>query len=665
MKVLVADDNAENRYMLEALLKGSGYEVATASNGKEALERLRAEGADIVVSDILMPVMDGYMLCRAIRGDAAHKGIPFIFYTATYTDPKDFELGLSLGADRYLVKPTEPEEILQELREVVAARMSPSWGESEFPSAEEMEYLRRHNEALVRKLEKKMAELRESERRFREALEYLPVPIGIAEKNGTVLFYNRDFTRRFGYTAEDTPTIESWMTLAYPDPNYRATVRASWERDVADAADMGAATRACEYRVVCKDGGERIVEIVASPVGDRLLTSFNDVTDRRRIEDQLRQSQKMEALGTMAGGVAHDFNNELTVILSCASMLQLHFASDAKNLSLANEIVASVGRAVDMTRSLLAFSRKQESKFFPADVNKVVFDLKKTLQRLIREDIEFHFEPHAAAVPVMLDRGQIEQVFVNLVVNARDAMPSGGTLSISSHTVDVGGGEIGLPDGVRPGRYGLLSVSDTGIGMDRATQQRIFEPFFTTKGVGKGTGLGLSIVYGIIAQHGGYLHVYSEKGLGTTFNIYLPLIPGVLGSPAERPEADCRRGTGTVLLVEDDETVRFMIGAILEDNGYRVLSASNGEEGVAVFGEHEEEIVLVVSDLVMPRVGGRQMCEEIRKARGGLPVLFLSGYPGDLLPGAGDGKTVYLQKPVMPSALLTAAHDLVDGSVKG
>lgn len=685
MKALVVDDVIENVYMLEALFRGNGYEVATARNGEEALERLRAGGADVVVSDILMPGMDGYMLCRAIRADEALKSIPFVFYTATYTDPKDFELGLSLGADRFLVKPMESDALLQSLREVITARFS-SPGAGEGPSPEEMEFLRRHNEALFRKLDKKMAalekanrelewearnreraeaDLRESERRFREALEFLPIPIGIAGKNGKVLFYNRDFMRRFGYKVEDTPTIEAWMALAYPDPVYRATVLSSWDADVSAAVGEGAMTPVREYRVTCKDGGERIVGISMFPMGDRFLSTFNDITDYRRTEDLLRQSQKMEALGAMAGGVAHDFNNILTVILGCASMLQVNLEKDTKNNLLVNEIIASVERASDLTRSLLAFSRKQVTKFAPVDLNKVVSELRKSLRRLIREDIDFRCRLHDGTVPVTLDRSQIEQVIVNLAVNARDAMPSGGILSISLSTVDVGGGEIGLPVGVHAGRYAVMSVSDTGVGMDRETQKRIFEPFFTTKEVGKGTGLGLSIVYGIIAQHCGYLDVYSEKGHGTTFKVYLPLNPEVRESPAEQPEADERRGTGTVLLVEDEESVRLIIGEILEDNGYRVLSAANGSEGLELFGAYADEIVLVVSDLVMPRMNGRQMCDAIRKVRGGLPVLFLSGYPGDLLPGNGDSATVYLQKPVMPSELLTAAHDLVEGTAKG
>lgn len=547
MKALVADDNRENLYLLESLLKGNGFQVASARNGEEALERLRAESFDIIVSDILMPGMDGYRLCREIKADPALRDIPFVFYTATYTDPKDFEFGLSLGADRFLVKPMEPDAILQELSELLASRASSPPDRSGDPSPEEMGFLRLHNEALFRKLEKKMAaleeanrelekevrtrertekELRESERRFREALEFLPVPIGIAEKGGRMLFFNRDFTRRFGYAIEDTPTIEDWVEKVFPDPAYRSTARDTWNRDI--AVGEGKDHPARSFRVSCKDGGERSVEISVASLGGLFLFAYNDVTDQHRTEDLLRQSQKMEALGTMAGGVAHDFNNILTVIMSCSTLLKMHIARDAKSDSLVKEIIASVERAADMTRSLLAFSRKQATKLEPGNLNKVVSTLEKSLRRLIREDIAFRIDPRDGAVPVLMDRSQIEQMIVNLVVNARDAMPSGGVLSISSSAIEVADGEAAdIPDGMDPGWYGRLAVSDTGIGMDAETRGRIFEPFFTTKEVGKGTGLGLSITYDIVKKHKGEITVRSESGKGTEFTVRIPVVEEV------------------------------------------------------------------------------------------------------------------------------------------
>jgi nitrogen-specific signal transduction histidine kinase/CheY-like chemotaxis protein len=415
------------------------------------------------------------------------------------------------------------------------------------------------------------------------------------------------------------------------------------------------------FRVACKDGGERIVETSMSMAGSLCLFAYNDVTEQHRTEELLRQSQKMEALGTMAGGVAHDFNNILTVILSCATLLKMHIAKDAKSDSLVNEIMASVDRATDLTRSLLAFSRKQATKLEPGDLGKVVSTLEKSLRRLIREDIEFRIPRQDGPVPVLMDRGQIEQVIVNLAVNARDAMPSGGVLSISTSSIDVTGEEPGLPDGMGPGRYAMLTVADTGVGMDAETRRRIFEPFFTTKEVGKGTGLGLSIVYGIVAGHGGFLRVASRKGHGTTFEVFLPMVRCGGEALAEPQEPEAKRGSGTILLVEDEEAVRSIITKVLEENGYRVLSAPNGASGVAVFAEHADEILAVVSDLVMPQMNGRTMADGIRRIRRDVPFVFMSGYPDDIVLDAGDEAvpTVCMQKPVKPSELLDAVNGII------
>jgi len=449
----------------------------------------------------------------------------------------------------------------------------------------------------------------------------------------------------------------------FPDPAYRSTARDSWNRDIAVGGGKDHPARS--FRVSCKDGGERSVEISVAPLGGLFLFAYNDVTDQHRTEDLLRQSQKMEALGTMAGGVAHDFNNILTVIMSCSTLLKMHIARDAKSDSLVNEIVASVERAADMTRSLLAFSRKQATKLEPGNLNKVVATLEKSLRRLIREDIAFRIDPRDGAVPVLMDRSQIEQVIVNLVVNARDAMPSGGVLSISSSAVEVADGEAaeGLPDGMDPGWYGRLAVSDTGIGMDAETRGRIFEPFFTTKEVGKGTGLGLSIVYGIVARHGGFLRVSSEKGRGTTFEVFLPMIPGGGEELSALPEGEGKSGSGTILLVEDEVAVRQIIGTVLEGKGYRVLSASNGEEGLAVFREHADEILLVVSDLIMPQMNGKKMSDEIHKVKEDMPFVFMSGYPDDIVldKEEGGGRTVNMQKPFNPKELLDVVNDIIKG----
>ncbi|WP_328758788.1 PAS domain-containing sensor histidine kinase [Geomonas diazotrophica] len=401
------------------------------------------------------------------------------------------------------------------------------------------------------------------------------------------------------------------------------------------------------------DKGKRHLLVTFSPVFDgdrveRVACLIKDVSERKLLEEQLRQSQKMEAVGTLAGGIAHDFNNILTVIAGYASLIQIN-TEESETAAMAGEIMISVERAAEMTRSLLAFSRKQEVHLETVDLNQVVAELHKSLSRLISEEIELVVRVCGEELCCLADRGQLEQVLINLAVNARDAMPGGGVLDISTGVAEPEGEDLPA------GRCAVITVSDNGTGMDKEVQERVFEPFFTTKEVGKGTGLGLSSSYGIIKKHNGAIRMQSAPGAGTSFSIYLPLS----GERPCRERGDaggrCGAGSGTVLLVEDEETVRNMTRLLLERHGYRVLTACNGQEALELFRQNLGSVQLMLSDVVMPRMNGRELCERVRQLAPGLPVIFMSGYPADVMSEKGiGGGGAYLQKPVKPEELLGA-----------
>jgi two-component system, cell cycle sensor histidine kinase and response regulator CckA len=402
-----------------------------------------------------------------------------------------------------------------------------------------------------------------------------------------------------------------------------------------------------------KDGGAITVRISGRAVSsadepaDVLEAIAEDVTDRRVLEDQLRQAQKMEAVGRLAGGVAHDFNNLLMVISGYAEVILADLPLDHPMHEKGRAIQLAADRATTLTRQLLAFSRKQMLELKVVDVNAIVLDMERLLRPLIGENVEFSTSLASDAAHTRADAGQLEQVLMNLVVNAKDAMTRGGKLTIETRNIVIDENHRRGQTFIRPGHYVLLAVSDTGMGMDKETQSRIFEPFFTTKEKGKGTGLGLSTVYGIVKQSGGYVMVQSEVQRGTTFHIYLPRVEGVAEKHAAPVALAALGGTETVLLVEDEESVRQLVRDTLAAKGYRVLEAENGEAGIAAAAQHKGKINLVITDVVMPGMGGRELVKQLVQLRPGTRVLYLSGYTEDSILNEGtiERDAAFLQKP--------------------
>jgi PAS domain S-box-containing protein len=394
---------------------------------------------------------------------------------------------------------------------------------------------------------------------------------------------------------------------------------------------------------------------------------IRDVTARKSLEEQLHQAQKMEAIGQLAGGVAHDFNNILQGMVGYSSLLLDRLPEHDETHEFAEEILQGAERAAGLTRQLLAFSRRQTLEMEDLELAEVVHGLTKMIRRLIGENIEVAVMDGRGLGMVHADRGQMEQVLLNLSINARDAMPEGGALTIGTENVALDSEYCNLHTWASPGRYVLLSVTDTGCGMDARTQARIFEPFFTTKALGKGTGLGLSTVYGIVRQHQGMVQVYSEVGLGTTFKVYLPNVEPTASTVEVKAVERARGGTETILLAEDEEALRTLGARILESAGYTVLQASDGKEALDVFEKHTAEIDLCLLDVVMPKMGGKAVYDVLRQQHPHLPFLFSSGYSMDAIHTGFVLKEgiELIQKPYAPEALLRRVRHVLDTAPKG
>ena len=405
--------------------------------------------------------------------------------------------------------------------------------------------------------------------------------------------------------------------------------------------------------------------------GNRFATIFADVTERKRaeaekakLEEQYRQAQKMESVGRLAGGVAHDLNNLLTPILGFGELLLDDLRSDDPRKGSVEQIVKAAEKSRDLVRQLMAFGRKQVLEFKPVDLNSVVAEFEKLLRHTLHEDIALKVIPASSIPAVLGDVGQLQQVIMNLAVNAQDAMPSGGRLTIETSVADLDAVYASQRPGVTPGPYVLLAISDTGNGMETEIQEHIFEPFFTTKEKGKGTGLGLATVYGIIKQHGGNIWVYSESGRGTTFKIYLPAVE-TAAEPIEKihvvPPEDLR-GTETILLAEDDAVVRSLAQGILEQLGYAVLPADNGREALSVLASHDGPVRLLLSDVVMPEMNGRELYATIAKDHPAMKVLYMSGYTENVIAHHGvlDAGVQFIQKPFTLQALAAKVREMLD-----
>jgi PAS domain S-box-containing protein len=521
--------------------------------------------------------------------------------------------------------------------------------------------------------ERKRAEegLRQQRVFLRQVIDTSPSFIFAKDRAGRFTLVNQALAEAYG------TTVEALLGRADSEFNDNPEEVEKFRRDDLEVMDSRRERVIPEEVITDAAGRRRWLYTVKRPLvgpdgsADQVLGVATDTTERRRAEEQLRQAQKMEAVGQLAGGVAHDFNNLLGVIVGSADLLQKDIGAQHPGARRLEQIRKAAERATGLTRQLLAFSRKQVLQPRVLDLNAVVADVEKMLGRLLGEDIEIVTVRGADLGRVKADPGQIEQVIVNLAVNARDAMPGGGKLIFETANVDLDENYLRAHAGARPGPHVLLAVSDTGRGIDAQTLPRIFEPFFTTKEKGKGTGLGLSTVYGIVKQSGGYIMVYSEPGHGSSFKVYLPRVDDAaepLAAPPNPPPQP-PRGAETILLAEDDTALREMIREILAEAGYAVLEAGSLEEALAAVRSHPGPIHLMLTDVVMPRASGRDVATQVAAVRPGLCVLYMSGYTDEAIVHHGvlDAGTHFLQKPFTSDALLRKLRTVLgtDGAASG
>ncbi len=505
-------------------------------------------------------------------------------------------------------------------------------------------------------------ELQESEHRFREITDTAIDTIITIDSSGAIVLCNRAVERQFGYTVDQL--VGRDVKIIIPR-RYRKDHENGIKRFLATGA-VHHIGQTRELYALKKDGTEFPIELSLSTWKTGKYTFFTgivrDITERKKLEAQLLQAQKMEAVGQLAGGIAHDFNNILTALIGYCHVLKMKLREDDPLRSYADHILSLSDKAANLTRGLLAFSRKQIFNLRPLNLNKIVRNMEKIFLRVIGEDIELKITLEDKIITVMADPGQIEQVLMNLVTNARDAMPAGGMLAIETELADIDNEFIKEHGYGTEGKYVLLSVTDTGQGIDKKTSERIFEPFFTTKEVGRGTGLGLSVVYGIVKQHNGFINVYSEVGNGTSFKIYLPVIKAEAEEITPDIASSLERGTETVLLAEDDMEVRVFTKKMLEEFGYEVVEAKDGEDAVHKFLKNKDKIQLLLLDVIMPRKSGKDAYEEIRKLRPDIKVLFMSGYTADIIHGRRiiEEGLEFIVKPVSPIALLKRIRETLE-----
>ena len=638
LRILILEDvPADAELVVHELRKGGiAFTSRHVETGEAFLRELHEFAPDLILSDYHLPSYDGVLALKTSLEECPE--VPFIFVSGAMGEELAVEM-LKKGATDYVIK-----DRLQRLVPAVKRALKEKW------------------ERIRHKLTEKA--LQESEERYRRitgAISDYIYKVHIENGRPVGTTHGEACFIVTGYTSgEFLSDPYLWLNMVVKDDQ-------DLVRKQAEEALSGRPTKPIEHRIVRKDGQIRWVENTIVPNYDAHgnLLSYDgilrDITERKNLENQLLHAQKMEAVGQLAGGIAHDFNNILSAIVNYAYLLKNKFTADDPSQAQIDQIYSLSMKASEITRGLLAFSRKHFINPIPVNLNSSVKNMEKLLSKFISEDIQLKLNLSDKDPVIMADSAQIEQIVINLATNARDAMPDGGSLIIETEQADIDDNFIRLHGFGKPGQYALISVTDTGTGMDEETKKRIFEPFFTTKGVGKGTGLGLSIIYGIVSQHNGYIDVYSKPGTGTTFKIYFHIVKTEAQKKKDLKLSDLSGKGETILVAEDESEVRNSIKLILEKFGYKVIEALDGEDAMEKFREHKDRIDLLLFDVIMPKKNGRDAYEEIKKTSPEMRVIFTSGYSSEIIDKKGiltDGFE-HVSKPVLPDRLLSKISEVL------
>ncbi|MBW8888134.1 MAG: response regulator [Fibrobacteres bacterium] len=655
VKVLLVDDLPHKLTALHAILENENLSLVTATSGFDALRNLLREDFAVILLDVMMPGLDGFETAALIRQRKRSEHTPIIFITANLAD-NNLSKGYSLGAVDYIYAPVVPEILKAKVAVFVELfRINRK-------VRQQTRALRTYTldlEVVNKQLEHRTRELQSSRESFRNIVEKNQEGIAVVDAAGSIRFANPAFARLLGERGGEA----SGGVIGKPFPFQLEA------GSIRELEHTGA------------DGKPIHIEVSLAETqwegGTAYLASVRDVSMRidaeaalRDSEEKLRQAQKLESIGRLAGGVAHDFNNLLTAINGYTDMVLASLEDSDSNKSYLQEVRRSGERAAELTHQLLAYSRKQVLVPKLLNLNSVVDNMTNMLRRLIGDNIDLVSAPDTDLGLVKADPGQLEQLIMNLVVNAKDAMPDGGRITVSTGMETLAQDSDALHPidkelSVVPGQYVVLSVADTGIGMDDDTRSRIFEPFFTTKEVGRGTGLGLSMVYGFVKQSGGNITVTSAPGAGTTFRIYLPLAPGgAAWTPEAHDGSIVESGSETILLVEDEATVRKFLLNVLTQVGYRVIEAEDGKHALDITGTLTEPIHLLLTDVMMANMGGRELAARLSERRPAMKILFMSGYAEDVRPDGWEslGGVDFLQKPFSPGMLAQRVRSVLDST---
>lgn len=678
-RVLVVDDREENAYYLRALLEGHGFTVDTAGNGSEALEVARATPPGLVISDLLMPGMDGYTLLRRWREDPVLRPVPFIVYTATYTQEDDARLAFEMGADEFILKPSEPEELMHRIRGVLdrPARAPAGPGDAEGGGSFEA-----YSQVLVRKLEEKMLQLeainqalerdiqerRRAEERLEQSATLLRMAGHVARLGGWELSlpeerltWSDETCRIHGVPLGSTPTLGEALDFCVPGD--RAELAQRFEACIQEGRSFD-----LEYRITTVAGATSWLRGIGEAVRDssgtvvRLQGAVQDVSERRALEQKLLRGRRMENIAALTGGMAHDLGNVLSPILLSVQLLKGGEVDD-DTLQTLETMESCAHRGAEMVRQVLSFARGMDGHRVQVDLSRIVDDVVRVLADALPTTVLVRKALPEDLWGVLGDPTQLHQVFMNLFLNARDAMTGGGVLSVTAENVEVDDHYAAMGGMNLVGPHVRVSVADTGAGIPPGTVEQIFDPLFTTKPEGEGTGLGLSTVAAILQNHRGSIQVYSEPGLGSTFRIHLPAASEEVREEPTGATPEAWQGNGELVLVVDDEAaVRSITQQTLEAFGYQVATAPDGPTAVAVFGMRRSEIGVVLTDVNMPVMDGPATIRALRRIDPSVRVIVASGVASDgaaaraMEAGAGH----LLSKPYTAASLLGVVRRALD-----